>query len=71
MNILLTLTAVLPYIILIIYLHVESWLYTVSIYENVHYSFLKNRNGDAGDKNNYRPIANVTAMSKLFELCLS
>ena len=32
---------------------------------------LKNRNGDSSDKNNYRPIAIVTAMSKLFELCLS
>ena len=34
-------------------------------------SILKNRNGDSSDKNNYRPIAIVTAMSKLFELCLS
>ena len=32
---------------------------------------LKNRNGDSSDKNNNRPIAIVTAMSKLFELCLS
>ena len=32
---------------------------------------LKNRNDDASDKNNYRPIAIVTAMSKLFDLCLS
>ena len=32
---------------------------------------LKNINGDSSDKNNYRPIAIVTAMSKLFELCLS
>ena len=32
---------------------------------------LKNRNGDTSDKNNYRSIAIVTAMSKLFELCLS
>ena len=32
---------------------------------------LKNRNGDTSDKNNYRPIAIVAAMSKLFELCLS
>ena len=32
---------------------------------------LKNRNGDSRDKNNYRPIAIVTAMAKLFELCLS
>ena len=34
-------------------------------------SILKNSNGDTSAKNNYRPIAIVTAMSKLFELCLS
>ena len=33
---------------------------------------LKNRNvRDSSDKNNYRLIAIVTAISKLFELCLS
>ena len=32
---------------------------------------IKNKTGDANDKNNYRPIALVTAMSKIFELCLS
>ena len=32
---------------------------------------LKNKNGDTSAKNNYRPIAIVTAMSKIFELCLS
>ena len=32
---------------------------------------LKNRNSDTSDKINCRPIAIVTAMSKLFELCLS
>ena len=32
---------------------------------------LKNKNGDASAKNNYRPIAIVTAMSKIFELCLA
>ena len=31
---------------------------------------LKNKNGDTSAKNNYRPIAIVTAMSKIFELCL-
>ena len=31
---------------------------------------LKNRQGDTSDKNNYRPIAIVTAISKNFELCL-
>ena len=32
---------------------------------------LKNRNGDSSEKNNYRPIGIVTAISKLFVLCLS
>ena len=31
---------------------------------------IKNRTGDTGDKNNYRPIALVTAASKIFEICL-
>ena len=31
---------------------------------------LKNRQGDTSDKNNDRPIAIVTAISKIFELCL-
>ena len=31
---------------------------------------LNNRQGDTSDKNNYRPIAIVTAISKIFELCL-
>ena len=34
-------------------------------------SILQNRNGDTSDKNNYRSIAIVTVMSKLFELYLS
>ena len=33
-------------------------------------SILKNRQGDTSDKNNYRPIAIVTALSKIFELCI-
>ena len=32
---------------------------------------IKNKTGDTSDKNNYRPIALVTAASKVFELCLS
>ena len=32
---------------------------------------LKNKNGDTSAKSNYIPIAIVTAMSKIFELCLS
>ena len=31
----------------------------------------KNKNGDTSAENNYRPIAIVTAMSKIFELCLA
>ena len=33
-------------------------------------SILKNRQGDTSDKNNYRPIAIVIALSKIFELCI-
>ena len=32
---------------------------------------IKNKTGNTSDKNNYRPIALVTAASKKFELCLS
>ena len=32
---------------------------------------LQNKNGDTSAKNNNRPIAIVTAMSKIFELCLA
>ena len=32
---------------------------------------IKNKTGYTSDKNNYRPIALVTAASKIFELCLS
>ena len=31
---------------------------------------LKNRQGDTSDKNNYRPIAIVTAISKFFNYAL-
>ena len=31
---------------------------------------IKNKTGDTSDKNNYSPIALVTATSKLFEICL-
>ena len=31
---------------------------------------IKNKTGDTSDENNYRPIALVTAASKIFELCL-
>ena len=30
----------------------------------------KNRQGDTSDQNNYRPIAIVMALSKIFELCI-
>ena len=32
---------------------------------------IKNKTGDTSDNNSYRPIALVTAASKIFELCLS
>ena len=32
---------------------------------------IKNKTGDTSDKNNYSPIALVTATSKIFKLCLS
>ena len=31
---------------------------------------IENKTGDTNDKNNYRPIALVTACSKIFELCI-
>ena len=31
---------------------------------------IKNKTGDTSDKNSYRPIALVTACSKIFELCI-
>ena len=31
---------------------------------------IKNKTGDTSDKNNYRPIALVTACSKILELCI-
>ena len=34
------------------------------------FHFVKSKTGDASDKNDYRPIALVTAASKLFEICI-
>ena len=31
---------------------------------------IKNKTGDTSNKNNYRPIALVTAASKIFEICI-
>ena len=31
---------------------------------------IKNKTGDSSDKSSYRPIALVTACSKIFEICL-
>ena len=31
---------------------------------------IKNKTGDTSDKNNYRPIALVTAAWKIFEICI-
>ena len=56
---------------LIIYFYVEAWLYTSDFMKTSIIPILKNRNDDTSDKHNYRPIATVTAMFKLFESCLS
>ena len=34
------------------------------------FQLLRNKTGDTNDKNNYRPMALVTACSKIFELCI-
>ena len=31
---------------------------------------IKNKTGDTSDKNNFRPMALITAASKLFEICI-
>ena len=31
---------------------------------------IRNKTGDTSDRNNYRPIALVTAASKLFQICI-
>ena len=49
----------------------NSWIYARCFYENVNYSNFEEQNGDTSAENNYRPIAIVTAMSKIFELCFS
>ena len=41
-----------------------------SLMQSAIVPILKNRRGDTSDKNNYRPIAIVTALSKIFELCI-
>ena len=38
---------------------------------DITYPIIKNKTGDTSDKNNYRPIALVTAARKIFEICLS
>ena len=41
-----------------------------SLMQSAIVPILKNRQGDTSDKNNYRLIAIVTALSKIFELCI-
>ena len=41
-----------------------------SLMQSAIVPILKNRQGGTRDKNNYRPIAIVTAPSKIFELCI-
>ena len=52
-------------------MYINPWIYARCFYENINYSNFKNKYGDTSAKNNYRPIAIVTAMSKIFQLCLS
>ena len=40
-----------------------------SLMQSAIVPILKNRQGDTSDKNNYRPIAIVTGLSKIIELC--
>ena len=50
-----------------------AWIFAGCVYENFNIiiPILINKNGDTSAKSNYRSIAIVTAMSKIFELCLS
>ena len=46
-----------------------AWIFAGCVYANFNYSHSEKQKWCA--KSNYRPIAIVTAMSKIFELCLS
>ena len=50
---------------------IYSWIYARCFYKNVNYSNFEEQKRPRSAKNNYRPTAIVTAMSKIFELCLS
>ena len=54
-------------------MYANAWMYARYLYETSFIPILINKNGDTSAKSNYRPIAIiiVTAMSKVFELCLS
>ncbi len=41
-----------------------------SLMNTILVPLIKNKNGDIGDKNNYRPIALVTAASKILEIAI-
>ena len=51
---------------LLIHAYLPDAIMTMSIIP-----ILKNKNGDTSAKNNYRPMAILVAMSKVFELCLA
>ena len=51
-----------------IYIYVVLWTHACNVNENEIVPILKNRRGDTSVKNNYRPIAIVMALSKIFEL---
>ena len=48
-----------------------SWTFPINFMKSALVPIIKNKTRDTNDKNNYRLIALVTAMSKLFEFCLS
>ena len=47
------------------YTYVVSWTHACKVNDNKIVPILKNRQGDTSDKNNYRPIAIVMALSKI------
>ena len=49
---------------------ISHWYLPTDFMKTALVPIVKNKTGDTSDKNNYRPIAIVTAASKLFEICI-